>query len=64
MSAPIIAWLIDFGYVANEAGVLEVTTLGWYHLREARNTASRSLQNMKPVPVPPRRERLIKRERL
>ena len=66
MSAPVIAWLIAFDYVADDCGILDVTTKGWWHLREAINTASRSLQGHKLVPVPAmRRERLpIRRERL
>lgn len=50
MSAPVIAWLIDNDYVANEGGVLEVTTQGWYHLKEATRNASRHTQGHLPVP--------------
>jgi len=65
MSAPVIAWLIDHGYVGEDCGILDVTLLGWHHLREARNTASRMTMGHKLVPVPAMRERLpIRRERL
>lgn len=65
MSAPVIAWLIDHGYVSEDCGILDVTSWGWHHLKEARNTASRETMGHKLVPVPVMRERLpIRRERL
>ena len=65
MSAPIIAWLIDHCYVGDDCGILELTHLGYAHIREAVAVASRDTQGMKAVPVPAKRERLpIRRERL
>jgi hypothetical protein len=56
MSAPVVALLIDTGYVEDECGVLEVTNKGWYHLKEARAVASRELMGQKLVPMPRPRE--------
>lgn len=47
-SAPLIAWLIDFGYVADDCGILN----GTWTLREGLLVGSRALQNMNPTPVP------------
>lgn len=59
-SAPVVAWLIDGGYVDDDCGILNAK---WSRnvLREGLMTASRAVQNMQPTPVPPMR---VVRERL
>lgn len=51
MSAPVIAWLIAFDYVADECGILEVTPLGHAHLHEARIVATRETMGHKAVAI-------------
>lgn len=51
MSAPVVAWLIDNGYIADECGTLEVTKRGRAFLMEGLRNASRHTQGHKPVPM-------------
>lgn len=48
-SAPVIAWLLDHGYVADDCGILNTRN---YYYREGLLQASRAVQNMPQVPVP------------
>jgi len=52
MSAPVVAWLIDNDYIADECGILEVTKRGRAFLMEGLRNASRHTQGHVPVPVP------------
>ena len=58
MSAPVLAWLMDNGYVVDDCGILNVTWKGYSHIREATMTAVRTLNGTREVPVPAMRERL------
>lgn len=49
LSAPIVAWLIDNGYVYDDCGMLNAYRSS---IREGVLVASRTLQNMTPVPLP------------
>lgn len=51
MSAPVVAWLIDNDYIADECGILEVTKRGRAFLGEALRNASRHTQGHQPVPM-------------
>jgi hypothetical protein len=55
VSAPLIAWLIDNYYVADDCGILNSVNL---HLREGLIVGSRMLQGQVPAPMPAPRERL------
>ncbi len=52
MSAPLVAWLIDFGYVWDNCGILDVTPAGSRHLREAVWEGSREIRGAVPHPFP------------
>lgn len=54
LSAPVIAWLIDNGYVYDDCGILNAYRTS---IREGVMVASRALQNMTPVAVPAMRVR-------
>lgn len=49
MDAPVIAWLIDHGYVADDCGILNVKN---YHWREGVRLAKDAQYGVKQVPVP------------
>lgn len=49
VSAPLMAWLIDHQYVADDCGILNGSN---YHLREGILVGSRMLQGQVQVPVP------------
>lgn len=51
MSAPLVAWLIDFGYVWDNCGILDVTGPGSRHIREAVMQGSREIRGAKPYPI-------------
>lgn len=58
MSAPVVAWLIDHGYVDDDCGILNIPGSS-YNLGQGMLQASRTLQvGVKQVPVPAMRERL------
>lgn len=49
LSAPVIAWLIDHGYVYDDCGILNAYRTS---IREGVLIASRAVQNMTLVAVP------------
>lgn len=56
LSAPIVAFLIDNGWVHNDCGILNAS---YGNIREGILIASRTLNGAREVPVPERsRERL------
>ena len=57
MSAPVVAWLMDNGYVVDDCGVLNLTWKGVSHIREATMTAVRTLNGAVPTSVPAMRSR-------
>lgn len=63
LGAPVIAWLIDNGYVFDDCGMLNAYRTS---IREGVLVASRATQRMAPVPlpVPASMSRAITRERL
>jgi hypothetical protein len=52
MSAPLVAWLIDNGSVADNCGVLDITNYGKSHFHEQIMVGIRSIQGHRPHPVP------------
>jgi hypothetical protein len=52
MSAPLVAWLIDNEYAADNGGVLDVTPRGRAHIREAVLVGSREIRGAVPHPIP------------
>lgn len=52
MSAPVVAWLIDNGDVADNCGILDVTSYGRHRLRENVLVAARAVRGAVPHPIP------------
>jgi hypothetical protein len=52
MSAPLVAWLIDHGDVADNCGILDVTTRGRRFIRESVLVGSRAIRGAVPHPFP------------
>ncbi len=50
-SAPVIAWLIDNGYVADDCGVLDVTAEGKRYIRDGLMCAHRETRGAVPVTI-------------
>jgi hypothetical protein len=59
-SAPVIAWMLDNRWVDDDCGILNAR---YGNIREGLLVAHRAVQNMTPVPVPPRSMQRV-RERL
>lgn len=52
MSAPLVAWLIDNGSVADNCGILDVTRYGRQCIRESVLVGSRVIHGARPHPIP------------